>query len=496
MRKLLSFFIILCTTVISANATWNRVISVEEITSGGTFIIGYEATANSGELVPMRTELNSGNYMNSGTTAGRSTNTTINMNSITETTDYEIQITPSSVVDGAVNLMVGASYIGNENAKNSCKLYDSEAATTAFTPTIGSNDVVTFTIKANGTYTTLQYNNNTSSPRFAVYGGTQKNLVLYKLGGEISVTGITLSSETATISINKTITLTASIEPANATNTAITWASDRPDIATVTDGVVTGISEGTAIITATTEDGTKTATCTVTVTAPLPSTTYELVTDENALQAGDKILIVAADYDFALGSTQNSNNRSQTAIVKDGNTISISDEDVAVITLEGGKDNWTLHVTNGYLCYATGGNYLRTIEEANAASYWTITISAGATTIKNNSTTTDYYIMYNNTSGIFSSYKGTQKAVQIYKEKQLETGLQTPSLLPVRNTIFATSGTLHINAEIGSQIEVYNILGQKLISTTAQSNETKISGLKTGQILIVKANQKVVKVKL
>ena len=494
MRKLLSFFIILCTTVISANATWNRVISVEEITSGGTFIIGYEATANSGELVPMRTELNSSNYMNSGTTAGRSTNTTIDMNSITETTDYEIQITPSSVVDGAVNLMVGASYIGNENAKNSCKLYDSEAATTAFTPTIGSNDVVTFTIKANATYTTLQY--NTGSPRFAVYGGTQKNLVLYKLGGEISVTGITLSSETATIFINKTITLTASIEPSNATNTAITWGSDRPDIATVTDGVVTGISEGTAIITATTEDGNKTATCTVTVTAPLPSTTYELVTDENALQAGDKILIVAADYDFALGSTQKSNNRSQTAIVKDGNTISISDEDVAVITLEGGKDNWTLHVTNGYLCYATGGNYLRTIEEANAASYWTITISAGATTIQNISATA-YYIMYN-TSGIFSSYKGTgtQKAVQIYKEKQLETGLQTPSLLPVRNTIFATAGTLHINAEIGSQIEVYNILGQKLISTTAQSNETKISGLKTGQILIVKANQKVFKVKL
>ena len=492
MRKLLSFFIILCTTVISANATWNRVISVKEITSGGTFIIGYEATANSGELVPMRTELNSSNYMNSGTTAGSSTKTTIDMNSITETTDYEIQITPSSVVDGAVNLMVGASYIGNENAKNSCKLYDSEAATTAFTPTIGSNDVVTFTIKANATYTTLQY--NTGSPRFAVYGGTQKNLVLYKLGGEISVTGITLSSETATIFINKTITLTASIEPANATNTAITWASDRPDIATVTDGVVTGISEGTAIITATTEDGNKTATCTVTVTAPLPSTTYELVTDENALQAGDKILIVAADYDFALGSTQNSNNRSQTAIVKDGNTISISDEDVAVITLEGEKDNWTLHVTNGYLYYA-GGNYLRTIEEANAASYWTISISAGATTIKNNSTTTDYYIMYN-ASGMFSSYKGTQKAVQIYKEKQLETGLQTPSLLPVRNTIFAAAGTLHINAEIGSQIEVYNILGQKLVSTTAQSNETKISGLKTGQILIVKANQKVVKVKL
>lgn len=493
MKKLLSFFIILCTTVISANATWNRVISVEEITSGGTFIIGYEANANSGILVPMRAELNSGNYMNSGTTAKSSTNTTINMNSISETTDYEIQITPSSVVDGAVNLMVGTSYIGNENAKNICKLYDSEAATTAFTPTIGSNDMVTFTIKANATYTTLQY--NTSSPRFAVYKDTQKNLVLYKLGAEIPVTGITLSPETATISINKTITLTASIEPANATNTAITWGSDRPDIATVTDGVVTGISEGTAIITATTADGNKTATCTVTVTAPLPSTTYELVTDENALQAGDKILIVAADYDFALGSTQNSNNRSQTAIMKDGNTISISDEDVAVITLGGEKDNWTFYVTNGYLYAVNGSNYLRTIEEANAASYWTISISAEATTIKNNSAT-GYYIMYNNTSGLFSSYKNPKKAVQIYKEKQLETGLQTPSLLPVRNTIFTAAGTLHVNAEIGSQIEVYNILGQRLISTIAQSNETKISGLKTGQILIIKANQKVVKVKL
>ena len=92
MRKLLSFFIILCTTVISANATWNRVISVEEITSGGTFIIGYEATANSGELVPMRTELNSSNYMNSGTTAGSSTKTNSSLGTSRFFTTFVVRI--------------------------------------------------------------------------------------------------------------------------------------------------------------------------------------------------------------------------------------------------------------------------------------------------------------------------------------------------------------------------------------------------------------------
>ena len=115
-------------------------------------------------------------YINSGTSEGNSK--TINMSTITDTANYEVTIIASSSVKGAICIKIGDKFIGNANAKNECRLFDKEANTTSFTPTIGKNDVVTLKITANETYHTLQY--NTSSPRFAVYGGTQKNVVIYK----------------------------------------------------------------------------------------------------------------------------------------------------------------------------------------------------------------------------------------------------------------------------------------------------------------------------
>ena len=53
--------------------------------------------------------------------------------------------------------------------------------------------------------------------------------------------------------------------PANATNPNVTWMSDKKDVATVENGTVKAVAAGTAVITVTTEDGGKTATCTVTV---------------------------------------------------------------------------------------------------------------------------------------------------------------------------------------------------------------------------------------
>lgn len=60
--------------------------------------------------------------------------------------------------------------------------------------------------------------------------------------------------------------LKADVLPANATNKAVTWVSSNPNVATVSDnGLVTAVSEGSATITVTTEDGQKVATCIVTV---------------------------------------------------------------------------------------------------------------------------------------------------------------------------------------------------------------------------------------
>ncbi len=81
----------------------------------------------------------------------------------------------------------------------------------------------------------------------------------------IAVTGVTLNKTKATIGIDDTETLTATIAPANAKNKTVTWESSNTDVATVANGVVTGVAEGTTTITATTEDGSFIATCDVTV---------------------------------------------------------------------------------------------------------------------------------------------------------------------------------------------------------------------------------------
>ena len=82
----------------------------------------------------------------------------------------------------------------------------------------------------------------------------------------VPVTGVTLNQTAVTLDIDQSITLKATVAPENATNKAVTWASDKTDVATVdANGKVTAVAAGTANITVTTADGGKTATCAVTV---------------------------------------------------------------------------------------------------------------------------------------------------------------------------------------------------------------------------------------
>ena len=84
------------------------------------------------------------------------------------------------------------------------------------------------------------------------------------------VTGITLDCSIKTLSVRQTVQLTSTISPSNATDTAVTWTSDHPEIANVNNnGLVTALTEGSTVITATTHDGNKTATCNVTVNTPI-----------------------------------------------------------------------------------------------------------------------------------------------------------------------------------------------------------------------------------
>ena len=83
----------------------------------------------------------------------------------------------------------------------------------------------------------------------------------------VSVAGVSLNYEQATLYVGKSISLIASISPENVTNTEVKWTSSNTSVATVGYGKVKGISEGNAVITATTVDGGFTATCPVSVIA-------------------------------------------------------------------------------------------------------------------------------------------------------------------------------------------------------------------------------------
>jgi len=93
---------------------------------------------------------------------------------------------------------------------------------------------------------------------------------------EVAVTGVNVNPTTLNMVLGVTAPtqLTETVAPSNATNQDVVWSSDTPAVATVdANGVVTAVSEGTAIITVTTVDGGFTATTNVTVTsAPIPVT--------------------------------------------------------------------------------------------------------------------------------------------------------------------------------------------------------------------------------
>ena len=94
---------------------------------------------------------------------------------------------------------------------------------------------------------------------------------------EIPVMGVELNKDEILFTeAGASETLTATVTPDNATNTNVTWSSDRPEVATVDqNGKVMAVASGTAAITVTTEDGKKTDSCVVTVEIPEPGHVHD-----------------------------------------------------------------------------------------------------------------------------------------------------------------------------------------------------------------------------
>ena len=122
----------------------------------------------------------------------------------------------------------------------------------------------------------------TTNGRLTVNGGTLNGTpsgdVTYK------VTGVSLDKGSLTLDVGESENLIATVQPDNATIQNVTWSSNKAEVATVENGVVTAKGEGKATITVTTEDDSFTATCTVTVAHTWGDVSYEWSKDDEGNQ--------------------------------------------------------------------------------------------------------------------------------------------------------------------------------------------------------------------
>jgi hypothetical protein len=155
----------------------------------------------------------------------------------------------------------------------------------------------------------------------------------------------------------------------------------------------------------------------------VPSTdVFTLLTDVNELNAGDKIIIAAADYDVALSTTQNNNNRGPASITKNNDGTISYGADVQILTLERGtiEGTFAFNTGSGYLYAASSSsNHLKTKTELDANGSWLVTVDSDAVAkITAQGANTRNTIFYNNQNGsnLFSCYaeSSNMKPVAIY----------------------------------------------------------------------------------
>ena len=195
-----------------------------------------------------------------GISAGKATITIKTKNGHEET--FEVTVIESNLTKITLNPTTLNFVVGDTASKKiSATLEPADAMNRKITWTSTNTNVATVNDKGEvtavgkGTCTIKA----TSDKNESVYGSCSVTV------SEIEVESISLDKQTLKVGPGKTSeALKVTFTPANATNKTITWSSNPTSIATVSDGKVTGVKEGTATITATSANG-KTATCNVTI---------------------------------------------------------------------------------------------------------------------------------------------------------------------------------------------------------------------------------------
>ncbi|UZW15011.1 Ig-like domain-containing protein [Clostridium pasteurianum] len=171
----------------------------------------------------------------------------------------------------------------------------------------------------------------------------------------IAVTSVALSKTTSTLSIGGTDYISATVSPRNAANQSVIWTTSNSSVVIITNTYsygevyIKGIAAGTATITATTADGSKIATCKVTVNAPVAVTSVGLSKTKDTLTVGgtDNLNYTIYPYNAANENVAwTSSNSNVAAVDSDGDVTAIAvGTAVITATTDDGRKTATCTVT-------------------------------------------------------------------------------------------------------------------------------------------------------
>ena len=160
----------------------------------------------------------------------------------------------------------------------------------------------------------------------------------------IPVTGVTVAPTTLEMTVgDDPVALKATVAPDNASNKNVTWKSSDESVATVdADGKVSAVAAGSATITVTTEDGEKSATCTITVKEKVyPVETVTLDKEALVLFVGEAAVALTATI-----SPDNATNKNVTWTSSDPNVATV-DENGNVTAIAVGTATITVKTEDG-----------------------------------------------------------------------------------------------------------------------------------------------------
>ena len=240
--------------------------------------------------------------------------------------DESTNPTPSTVAVTGVTLSKTSASLTKGNTLALTATVSPSNATNKSVTWASSNTSVA-TVNSNGVVTAVA--NGTATITVTTADGGFKATCTVTVSN-VKVTGVSVTPTSATLEAGKTIALTATVTPSNAADKSVTWTSSNTNVATVSStGVVTAKSQGSATITAKTNDGSYTATSKITVTAT--------TTPDPEPQTGKAAWTIMI---YMCGADLESQNSLATSDIQEILAVSNQPENVNIIIQTGGASKW------------------------------------------------------------------------------------------------------------------------------------------------------------